>query len=593
MLTNFVFERYTGKVAFVPGLNRLKGRYVVYAYEHVKPTCQPTGERLTAPNVEVVLKKIVEDNTLTGFHIFEVKITFLPLLKIGTVVEDGKCVGYSKNLLLLKTEFDQSPGTWRHVTKDDYFDGFKANYPLRMRDKSYYMEFSSVDGYKVLIPCLAYFSACYGVSAELKRILVTYPWDEVCRRICGPISGHDSAQKIVINLPKKLVDEDATFIAHALYDKVARHAAKYLYSQIEINHYRGKKVPIFLQVQPWFSGSMQVELRGTWISQDVFLGLSFEGISEPDGENILYGRANRAPRGKEDDKPATAWKNALVPKVNLPLVVLRSDYDPAPDEPPIEVIEPRLKIIGHRRAREKIDLRDPNSSSGSKSDESSSNMATSGESKPGNPRISPISQKPNLESVAGGTLLGMWTASRILHQRHPQIIRRARYYLMNDSYGQEVEPLLISLDPYSEDEKPKLSEEQQRWIYSSYSQRKIRGILIIQYDLPEKSYVIVELERKHGAAAREEHIKGLIFEKNDQFSFDDTIDQLKKRLRDQVGNINKCIGLFKNAATFNHPSSKTHDMKCQKSVVNAFSKIGVEPEIIRILKIGLSQSVDE
>ncbi|MEO3865252.1 hypothetical protein [Rheinheimera fenheensis] len=588
MHVNFVFERYTGKVAFVPGMNRLKGRYVVCAYEQIKPTCQPSGERLTAPNVEVILKRIAEDNTLVGSHIFEVKITFLPLLKIGTVVEDGKCVGYSKNLMSLKTEFDQSSGTWRHATKDDYFDGFKENYPLRMQDKSYYIEFLSIDGYKVLIPCLVYFSACYGVSAELKRILVTYPWDEVCRRICGPISGHDSSQQIVINLPKKLVDDDATFIAHALYDKVARNAAKYLYSQIEINHDKGKKAPIFLRVLPWFSGSMQVELRGIWISQNVFLGLSFEGISEPDGDNILYGRANRSPLGKRNDKPANAWKNALVPKVNLPLVVLHSDYDPAPEEPPIEVIEPRLKIIGHRRSREKIDMGEPNSSSGGKSDKTSSNSATSGNNNPGSPPISPINQKPNLESVAGGTLLGMWTASQILHQRHPQIIRSVRYYLMNNSYGQEVEPLLISLEPYSEDEKTKLSEEEQRWIYSSYSQRKIRGILVIKYDLPEKSYVIVELERKHGAAAREEHIKGLIFEKSDQFSFDDTINQLKKRLRDQVGNINKCIGLFKNASTFNHPSSKTHDMKCQKSIVNAFKKIGVDQEVIITLKSGLS-----
>lgn len=569
-------------------MNRMKGLYVVYAYECIKATCDQSGQKLTAPHVDIILKKISDDNSLSSSYIIPVKSNFLPLLKIGTVIEDGKCIGYSKNLTLIKTSLIQKLGSWRYSTQNDYIDLFKSSYPLRKQDQSSFIEFTSVDGYKVLIPCLSYFSACYGFSAELKRILLTYHWDEVRRRICGPIDVKIPANKLIVNIPKNLVDDDATFIAHAMYDSVAQRAAKYLYSQIQTNYTDKKNAPLFLQVAPWFTDSIEVELRGLWLAKDVFLGLAFEGVSEPDGENILYNRANRSSNSGEGNKPDSAWKNTLKPKVNLPLVVLNSNYDPAPDEPPIEVIEPRLKVIGHRRAKQKIDLGESATSSGSRSPKSGSNIGSSGDRQPGNKGISPVKQTPNIEEVAGGTLLEMWRAALTLQIRHPDIFKNVRCYLMENNYIRETEPLLISLDPYTEEEKSKLSEEEKRWIYSNYSKRKIRGILVIQIDLSNISLVIVELERKHGAASREEKVKGFIFEKNGQLDFDTIINKLKKRLRDEFGNMNKCIAMFKNASTFNHPSSPSHEIKCQRAIINAFSKIGVEMDVIRTMKKGIA-----
>ncbi|GAB2917078.1 hypothetical protein [Rheinheimera gaetbuli] len=588
-MTNFLYERYTGKMEFVPGTDVIKGRCVVCAHEHVKPAKASNGGRLTSPKALVILRNIRDDNILTSLHHVEVKITFLPLLRIGTVIENGYCIGYSESLVSLKTELNQNPGYWRHVTKADYLDGFNSNYPVRKQNDSRYIEFTHQDGYKVLIPCLTYFSSCYGFSAELKRILATYDWSEVCRRICGPIDGHEHSGKLVVHLPKKLSDNDATFVAHALYDRVAQRAAKGIYSQIQTAFDSKVITPVFLEVAPWFTGEMQVELKGVWILKNVFLGLAFEGISEPDGERILLGRANSSLTEKKGDGPPTAWKNALVPKKNLPLVVIKSEYDPAPDEPSIEIVEPRLRILGERRAKTKIILKESKSSSGTKLDKPSSGIGTSGERQPGDNKIGPINQIPNLEFKKGGTLLGMWQASRVLHLRHPQIIRNVRCYLMEEKYRSSDEPLLISLNGYTDAEKAFLNEDQQRWIYSSYSQRKVRGLLVIQFDLPGISYVIVEVERKHGSSFNEEHIRGLIFEKSATDEFDDVINKLKARLRLTCGNINKCTGIFKKAFIFNHPASKSQELKCQKAIVNAFNKVGVDQDFIRIFKSGLSE----
>uniref|UniRef100_A0A486XFN9 Uncharacterized protein n=1 Tax=Rheinheimera sp. BAL341 TaxID=1708203 RepID=A0A486XFN9_9GAMM len=590
MLTNFVYERYTGKVEFVPGTEFVKGRCVVYAHEYVRPAKQLNGVRLTAPKVLVVLKNIRDDKSLSSTHTIEVKITFLPLLRIGTVIENGYCIGFSNNVVQLKTELNQNPGHWKHVTKEAYLADFELNYPLRKQDNSTFIEFTHHDGYKLLIPSLTYFSACYGFSAELKRILVTYPWPEVCHRICGPISGYGQFNGLVINLPKKLVDNDATFVAHALYDNVAQRAAKSLYSQIAINHRREQSLPVFLEVTPWFLGTMQVELRGVWINPNTFFGVAFEGISEPDGDRILMGRENTNLTVTKGDGSALAWKNSLNTVRNLPLTVLHSDYDPDPGEAPLEIIEPKLRVLGHPRAKTKVLLKQSQNKSGIKSDKPASGHGSSGERQPNDVKISPVNQIPTLEFQRGGALIGMWQASRELYHRHPSIIRNARCYLKNDEYSASPEPLLISLDYYTDAERELLTEEQQRWIYSSYSQRKIRGLLVIEFEFRDFSYVIVELERKHGTAFNEEHIRGLIFEKTNVEEFDNLIDSLKGRLRITSGNINKSVAIFKKAFTFNHPASKTLELKCQKAIINAFRKMGLPADDLKILRAGLKGS---
>lgn len=585
----FGYTEYSSSLEFVPGLDRLKGKNVVWWTNEVKPTLRKSEnpKKLTSPSVTVVFREIINDSELGAVFFVDLKLPYLTLLRVGTVVENSRCIGFSDSLTPLTAILDQSPSGFQVINNVvDQKYSFDA-YPIRRFDLNWFLEFKLGNNKILLIPCLTYFTYCYGFSAELKRILTTYPWGEVKSRICGPLDFMPRRRGLLVNLPKRLKDDDATFVAHVLYDSYAQRAAKSLGSQLEVAYHPSQKRGVSLRVEPWFREPMTAELLGVWLNPDVFLALTFTGMSEPSGEEILLQRENsNLVINKLIGKgTGTAWKGALRPVSGIPLVVIHSDYDPHPDEPAIEVKEPLLKIIGERRTVYRVRRDRANSSSGAKRVKRSKGKAASGELDSREKGMAQLSQIPNLINHSNGTLLNMWNAALFINGKYPTIVKKVEWYsLKHGKFFTDSPPQLIGLDKHSNVEKEQLPPTTLNWIYIDHSSKSVRGFLVMRLTVLEQEIYIVELERRFENRQREEPFQGLVFSLTPKCDLDELITQLKKTIRDNCGVMSKARKLFKKAHSFNHPVSESELVDCHYALVNALSKVGVPQKNINTLR---------
>ena len=171
----------------------------------------------------------------------ETVLTHLGLLRIGSVWEKGVSssrIAYEER----KFSVSFSPGGWRIVTLDDlrqsgrslYTAFHDSNYlPQKNQHKTYLIEFDLPDGKHLLIPCTEFFIRVYGRSSEIKRVLATYPWEEVKKRLYRPLDAPASPGTWPVKFTYHVHKHDAILLAHMLYDPYAKRAAKYIYSQFE------------------------------------------------------------------------------------------------------------------------------------------------------------------------------------------------------------------------------------------------------------------------------------------------------------------------------------------------------------------------
>lgn len=460
-------------------------------------------------------------------------------------------------------------------------------YPIKRFDQNFFLEFNIGNQKTLLVPCLTYFIYCYGISAELKRILTTYIWEEVKTRICGPINNMSQRNYLPVNLPRRLRDDDAVFVAHVMHDPYAEHAAKRVGAQLHVAHQSGLVKKVSLKVTPWFVEPMPVELLGVWLNSDVFLALTFTGISEPQGNAILLGRENSSSVETPylGEGAGTAWKGALKPISSIPLIVIYSNYDPDPEEAPIEVKEPLLKILGERRKIYRIRRDKAKSSSGLKRFKASKGKAASGEFDSSAKGIASLSQIPNLRNYSSSRLLNMWYAALFISGKHPTIVKKVEWYsLKYNSFYSDSPPQLIGLDEYSAQERKQLTSAVKQWLYLDAQRQYVRGLLVMRLTLSDRDVYIVEVENSPENEKSDPTYVGLVFTLTPTCELDKLVSHLKRGIRDTCGKFSLMRGLLKEAATFKHSSSKLQQVECQWSVINALHKAGVPDRQLKILR---------
>jgi len=313
------------------------------------------------PHVLVAFRKLLNYKHLSDDVVYDrVPLTTLGQLRIGTVWKDGECWGEMLfDSQLFDVDFTQ--GKWQLTTfQERLAQGHQTPYPsgihpLRYdRDRTWLLEFTLRTGGRLVLPCLEFFTRCYGRSAELRRILATYPWEELQNeRLYAPLNEPEEPGKWKIKLRKRLVNGDAVLLAHAKYDAYTRGAVKEIYAQTEKSYDPEGKRPAFIKIKPWFQGPAKLKVRGIWFDEGKsFFALQIIGGSDPDGIPIWKDRENSGNAGDPiaGSDQELAWSGMPSRKlVKQPDIIDLTDaLAPDPNAIVAEIEDPDFEVLGKR-----------------------------------------------------------------------------------------------------------------------------------------------------------------------------------------------------------------------------------------------------
>ena len=190
----------------------------------------------TQPHVLVAFREVLADGLSEEVFHQNIQITLLGQVRVGSVWKDGFCIKQAEFAHEM-FDVDFTHRAWQTNSFKSASDNKKSApfsqsiYPLEYQnnDKTWLLEFPLPTGGKLVIPCLEYFARCYGCSGELKRVLVTYPWedkvninaDTALKRLYAPLDEGeiDDGSVWKVKLKQRLYNGDVVFLAHAKYDK--------------------------------------------------------------------------------------------------------------------------------------------------------------------------------------------------------------------------------------------------------------------------------------------------------------------------------------------------------------------------------------
>ncbi|WP_122588776.1 hypothetical protein [Pseudomonas viridiflava] len=302
----------------------------------------------TVPLAQVILKQLHPDSVFGTTSIVDAAISHLGSLRPGSVWKNGGLVGEIGMDKLAQTKVDFNPGQWRWVTakSSGLLESYLRSLPTSLGG-SWLIEMRADGDKTILLPCLEFFTRCYGRSSETTRLLATYGLQELQKEY---LYGYDSDPEAwVLKLERRVSEREAPFLAHAMFDDYTYDICKRLHSALQAEFKPHQNA--FIQVEPWFRGFAHIEGRGYWISPNVFLMLNVDGMSHPKGRPIIverqhYERGDGIETGMEGrsytQNPPPGSSNSVVsitdtdaPSSNTSRVV---------HDPPFRTLGPKRKI---------------------------------------------------------------------------------------------------------------------------------------------------------------------------------------------------------------------------------------------------------
>ena len=283
----------------------------------------------TQPNIVVGFRRLVDGCLSDEVTHRLVPLTALGQVRLGTVWQNGICtdeVSYPE--AYFKVDFNRQG--WRTTSfQEAYSSSSVLPFPQEIHklkysgDQSRLLEFPLPNGGKLIVPCLEFFSRCYGRSGEVKRVITTYPWENTLNsadsRLFSPLGEPEEEGKWKVKLRRRLVNDDVVLLAHAKYDKYTQNVVKKIYADIE-SGFDGRsdndKLPLFfVDMPPWFEGQAEIKARGIWFNNNKsFLALQVVGCTDPDGELIQRDRenTNKVDAPAENGGQGDAWEGAPI-----------------------------------------------------------------------------------------------------------------------------------------------------------------------------------------------------------------------------------------------------------------------------------------
>ncbi|WP_278666868.1 hypothetical protein [Acidithiobacillus ferriphilus] len=559
----------------------------------------------SVPLVEVFFRELDERNTPGKFSRFPIALNHLGLLRIGSIWNDGRCqseailqkeiftIDFSKDKrrIVSPSQDDQKNTDTGHIISQN-------DYPLRFsNDKNWLVHFPLKDGKNLLIPCLEFLVRCYGRSAELSRILATYPWDEVKNRFFAPLDQPAPPDQWPVKLRKRMRNGDVVFLAHALYDPYAQKYAKSIYAQLESDFKDGEKYA-FIKVAPWFHGPAQIMVNGLWINDgQTFLGLQILGCSDPSGDPIYRDRenTNKTDGTVLDDESGNAWRGAPVRLLTkLPEIFdLTDDEEPDHGSASIEIEELDFIVLGSPRVVVDARRSHTKSSGGHPGNNDTPGTFSGGEHHGTGKGVGYASIYAKTVMESHGTLRDMWDAMLYLKKRHKDIISTVEWFTLEGGFCSNDEPELVSLQAFDKNDLAENAEElpttTRNWPYHDLGNRVLRGVLVARMLVDDKPIYILEIQRrprkkkaeKNGheiVIDTEESFKGVVCLFSNQKVFITWLRKILHDIRYVRGVVQKLVNTCPGpdrAEAFVHAPASDEQVPCEAAVRNALLKMDI------------------
>lgn len=383
------------------------------------------GNKNTTPISNVVFRSLRSDNSLGGFHVIPSAISFLGALRVGSVWSDGRQVGRLAMTTLPETEVCFDTGAWDCVTTRE------AGVPERYRGfgisasqyGSWLIRLSTYAGKTILVPCLEFFTRCYGRSSETSRLIATYGLAAVEKNY---LYDHKrDSRTLKLHLRNHISHKEAVFLTHALYSDYTQRKCDEIHNHLSAMFSLRNKV--FLKAEPWFEGKATIQGAGFWLDSDTFLLLNIDGLSDPEGPPITIERQ----RHTTDE--GAAGKGRVYKKPPPPEEASNEEIDLVDTEAPDSnyarvVLDPPFSTLGIKRKVIKTKQRIPGKKGTALHGDHRLSLAP-GDVR-GNGRGGGKSESESPEWLVEGTLQQMWQTCTGLAKLYPQRISSVGWYTL-------------------------------------------------------------------------------------------------------------------------------------------------------------------
>ena len=571
------------------------------------------------PQVNVVLRSEGDVHSKPSYRDVPVGIDYLGQLRIGSAVSDGivnddEVDGPFRTSCQEQFDVDFTRGSWTFedasalaagnlLSAIPWLRGFKPCGPM--------LVFPLEKGRSLWIPCIEFFSRCYGRSQEIKRVLSLFPWDEAERRFfgSGEIHEDEAFDGWTIRMRRPFVEEDAVFLAHVWYDEYARQSVQSIYAQLEsavpvVSHSLPWKS--FVKVRPWFEGPAELLVRGFWLGDErdrKFLALRVDGCSHPIGaKEVRYVRGDAkktssgaAPRGGEV-KPFRKKRNKTPNKVRL-----TDRIEPDRDSQSIRLEDASFETLGEPWTVKKIGEEEGDGRTAVQSRARESGGPDGHASDPyleegsgGGPGRYSSSDPYSTDKDVGGVsiaapehqLLGdvlpdMWRTLEYLQQKHPDLVSSVTWVALDDEglrfrRRQEGPPRLIPLEAFGSEEQDKFDSRVLNWPWldAKAPRKGRRGLLVMRFVVKRRPVYFVEVQRRPDTRRE---FAGMVFRLNHERSLDRWLHEVRHEIRHVEGVLSHlcsaCPGIAREFVHFPGPEGT---VLYEAAVVEALSKVGLD-----------------
>lgn len=570
-------------------------KYVVWWYGPLRRNRQT----LSVPRVVVFLRELRPDGTLGGILQRETILSHLGLLRLGSVWRNGQ----SESVIEFPTvDFDVSfnSDAWRHWSpyeEPHRAPSFrKANYPLPYRsDRNLLLDFDCGNGRQLLIPSLEFFVRTYGASAEIKRVLATYPYSDATRRLAHAEPDETDRDTWAITIDSRLRYSDGEFLAHLVYDEHTQRVAKNIYSDIE-SSFGALNSQVFPAIEPWFLGDAKIRVAG--IPMDggkTFLALRILGLSGPETPRIIcyrnnFGRSNSSDASADEECEESPYHDKVLNK-GPETAHLTDQLEPDRGSASLDIQEPSFVRLGKPREVAYRKHSDSTKKTRKGPTEGEATLWSAGDYRSSGKGVgrASIHAPPLLDSE--GRLRDMWNACRHFCCVQPDKFSSAQWFTFEDGFQCGENPKLITFEPFIGEDcssPEKLGAGVKNWPYKIVKNKTLRGALVIRLLFKGRPVYLFEIQPrlrafKNAAKSknfREELFKGLVFALDDERDLESTLNRIRNHLRLTKGvfrNLDRFgEGVF---MTFKHPPESrntrylTAPTPCGAAILNAMNKI--------------------
>lgn len=569
------------------------------------------------PRVLISFRVLGPNNELTPNFVHKlIALTHLSQFNIGTIWRDGICRQQIKlDVETFQLDFDVDG--WRY--NSEFENGARGNPPLISNeayelppsynyDKTWLLQFKlSNDPVGLLVPCLEFFTRCYGRSKHVHRVLATYPWEVAKSKLLAPLVELAVPGTWPVNLRKRTVNGDVVFLAHLEYDNYARRQAKKIWADLEAAQKTSGTDRVFTQVGPWFRGPARLKVKGIWLNgRKSFLALHILGGSEPEGVPIYRDRENTNKTGPLPGAVKNGGKwDGVPPRIILPtneIVNATSSEVPDYGSSSTEVEDPDYELLGTPRFVKDIYRSTTNVNGPKTRSDPIKPDKFSGDEKSGTGKdVGYASFSSSTVMESRGVLRDVWNMLKFLEKHHPDIIRKVEYLTSDGKFSDDLDPkFLPGFMPFTPEELESEKILEPYWPYEDRKKGNIRGALLARVETSVGYIYLFEIQRRFRIIQKgsekeqpiEETFKGLVFTLTKQANIVEWTLFLLNRLRYSSGVFKEFA--FSGPATafaLNHRRANAEKLPQEWFVKRVLSTMGIEiPEDPASVRLAVSDA---